>query len=147
MLSIPLLIAPSIRETPPTALNFTMEVNGKFTSYFTSAEGIGSTSQIVEHKVMSQNGQEVIQKIPGRLSWNAITLTRGLTANMDLATWRKAVEDGNVAGARSNGSISMLDRTGQVIATWEFTNAWPSELYQGEEEKVVIVVESINRVK
>lgn len=147
ILSVPLLIAPSIRDTSPTAFNYIFEVNGKFTGYFTTAGGIGSTSQIVEHKIMSQNGQEVIQKVPGRLSWNAITLTRGLTTNMDLATWRKTVEDGNITSARGNGSISMLDGTGQVIATWEFTNAWPSELCQGVEEKVVIVVETINRVK
>ena len=52
-------------------------------------------------------------------------LKRGITSNMDIWEWRKMVEDGDVAGARQNGSVVMYDQTLAEVARWNFENAWP----------------------
>jgi hypothetical protein len=44
---------------------------------------------VIEHKVVTEKGQEVVLKIPGRLKWENITLKRGITSSMDIWDWRK----------------------------------------------------------
>jgi phage tail-like protein len=57
-----------------------------------------------------------------------MTFKRGITSNMDIWTWRKQVEEGDVLGARKNGSVIMYDQTGKEVARWNFENAWPSKV-------------------
>jgi len=113
---------------PLVAFNFAIEVSGVVDGYFTEASGLGSEHEVVEHKVIGPNGQEIVKKIPGRLKWGEITLKRGITANLDFWDWRKQVEDGKVKDARRNGSIMMYDQDGAEIARWNFDNGWPSKV-------------------
>lgn len=113
------------REDPLVGFHFAVEVQGQVTGYFTEVSGLGSETDVVEHKVVNEKGVEVVMKIPGRLKWENIVLKRGITTNMDIWTWRKMVEDGDVQGARSNGSIVMYDQTLAEAARWNFENGWP----------------------
>jgi phage tail-like protein len=47
---------------------------------------------------------------------------------MDLARWRQDVEKGNIAGARSQVSIILMDNSLKEVARWNLENAWPSKL-------------------
>jgi phage tail-like protein len=113
------------REDPLVGFHFAIEIQGAVTGYFTECAGIGSEHEIIEHKVVTEAGQEVVMKIPGRLKWEDITLKRGITSNMDLWGWRKDVEDGNVESARRDGSIIMYDQHLAPVARWDFEKAWP----------------------
>src|SRR5690606_5092312 len=95
------------------------------TGYFTEVSGLGSEHEIVEHKVVNEKGVEVVMKLPGRLKWENITLKRGITSDMQIWEWRKMVENGDVKGARSNGSVTMFDQALTPVARWEFQTAWP----------------------
>lgn len=116
------------REDPILGFHFAVDVQNTVVGYFTEVSGLGSEHEIVEHKVINESGIEVVMKIPGRLKWESITLKRGITSNMDIWTWRKQVEDGDVDGARKNGSIVMYDQTLTEVARWNFENAWPSKV-------------------
>jgi phage tail-like protein len=113
------------REDPLVGFHFAIEIQGAVTGYFTECAGIGSEHEIIEHKVVTEAGQEVVMKIPGRLKWEDITLKRGITSNMDIWGWRKDVEDGNVESARRDGSIIMYDQHLAPVARWDFEKAWP----------------------
>ena len=113
------------REDPLVGFHFAVEVQGVVTGYFTECSGIGSEQEVIEHKVVTESGQEVVMKIPGRLKWENITLKRGITSNMDVWDWRKQVEDGNVDSARRDGSIIMYDQHLAPVARWDFERAWP----------------------
>lgn len=116
------------REDPLTGFNFALEVSGTISGYFTEVSGLGSEHEIVEHKVMSETGDEIVMKIPGRLKWESMTFKRCITSNMDIWDWRKQVEDGQVDSARRNGSVVMFDQSGAEVARWNFENAWPSKV-------------------
>ncbi len=116
------------REDPLIAHHFMLDVGGKITGYFTEVSGLGSETEVVEQKVVNDKGVEVVLKIPGRLKWGDITLKRGITTNLELWDWRKQVEDGDVKGARTNGSIVMYDQELAEAARWNFLNAWPSKI-------------------
>ena len=113
------------REDPLVGFHFAIDVQGQVTGYFTEVSGVGSETEVIEHKVVNEAGVEVVLKVPGRLKWENIVLKRGITSNMDIWKWRKMVEDGDVKGARADGSIIMYDQTLSEVARWNFQNAWP----------------------
>jgi phage tail-like protein len=145
------------RDTDPLlGFNFALEVQGTITGYFTECSGLGSENEIVDHKVVTDQGKEVIQKIPGRLKYNDITLKRGITAEMDIWKWRAMVEKGDMQEARKNGSVVMMDREGTPVARWDFKRAWPSKVTgptvksdsnEFGVEEAVIVFEEYERVQ
>lgn len=146
-----------LNDDPLVGFHFVVEVQGKVTGYFTEVAGLGSETEIIEHKIMSDGAKEsIVRKIPGRLKWGDITLKRGLTSNMDMWVWRKMVEDGDVSGARSDGTITMLSQDLQPVAEWTFVKGWPSKITgpapksDGNEvgiEELTIVHEGIKRIK
>lgn len=149
------VLVDTLRQDPVIGFHFSLEIMGTITGYFTEISGLGSETEPVEHKVVNPQGIEVTMKIPGRLKWEDITVKRGITSNMDLWNWRKLVEDGNVKGARKNGSVSMFDQSLLLLAKWDFLNAWPvkitgpqpkSDSNEVGVEELVITHEGITRV-
>lgn len=116
------------REDPVVSYHFALDIQGVITGYFTEVTGIGSETEVAEQKVVNEKGVQVVLKVPGRTKWGDITLKRGLTKDMGLWKWRKMVEDGDVKGARKNGSITMFDQSLKPVAQWDFQNAWPSKI-------------------
>lgn len=110
---------------PLVGFHYGIEVQGVVNGYFTECSGIGSEHELIEHKIVDDKGRESIQKIPGRLKWQDITLKRGITSNMDIWDWRDQIVQGQVEDARKNGSIVMFDQAGDEVARWNFENAWP----------------------
>src|SRR5512136_1577611 len=92
------------REDVLVGFHFALDVQGVIAGYFTEVSGIGSESEVAMSKSVNAKGVQVVMKVPGRLKWGDITLKRGLTSSMDLGKWRKMIEDGDVKGARKNGS-------------------------------------------
>jgi len=144
------------REDPLVGFLFALDVQGQIEGYFTECSGIGSESEIAEQKVVNKKGVQVVLKVPGRLKWGDITLKRGVTSDMQLWSWRKMIEDGDIKGARKNGSIIMFDQSLTPKAQWDFKNAWPSKISgpqpksDGNDislEELTIVHEYIVRVK
>ena len=145
------------RESDPlVGFQFSLDLQGQVTGFFSEVSGIGSESEIVEHKVVTDKGIEVVQKIPGRLKWNDVTLKRGITDNLEIWEWRKLVEDGTLDKARKSCSIIMYDRNYQPAARWDFENSWPSKVTGPDPkadsndfgvEEMVLVHEGMKRVK
>ena len=116
------------REDPLVGFHFALDLQGTVSGYFTECSGIGSETETTESKIVNDKGVQVVLKVPGRLKWGDITLKRGITSDMQIWKWRKMVEDGDVKGARKNGSIIMFDQALTPVAQWDFKNAWPSKV-------------------
>ncbi len=117
------------REDPLVAFKFGLEIEGKLSGFFTTVGGIGSESEVVEHKIVNPDtGETIIQKIPGRLTWTEVTLKRGVTSSIDVWDWRQQVIEGKVDDARTNCSIIAYNQSNEEIARWNFDNAWPSKV-------------------
>jgi phage tail-like protein len=147
---------PARKTDPLVGFHYGVEVQGVVKGYFTECSGLGSEHEVIEHKVIDEKGHEIVQKIPGRLKWQDITLKRGITDAMDIWDWRKKVEDGDMEGARHNGSIKMFDQNLQEVARWDFERAWPLKVtgpqLQSDSnafgvEELVITHEGLKRVK
>lgn len=115
-----------VKTDPLVSFHFSVDLQGAALGYFTEVSGIGSENEVVEHKVVEQDGHtERVMKIPGRLKWENIVCKRGITSAMDIWTWRKQVETGGIESARKNGSVVMYDEAFKEVARWNFIRAWP----------------------
>ncbi len=124
---------------------FAVELDGVQMAYFQAVSGFSNETELIDDKVVMANGQTVVRKTPGQLTWGPITLERGLTTDKALWEWRKAVIDGDTAGMRRNGSIVLYNHAGEEKARYNFTSAWPSK-WTGPSVKAddtSVVVESI----
>jgi phage tail-like protein len=143
------------REDPLVAFKFGLEIEGKLSGFFTSVNGIGSESEVIEHKIVNPDtGETIIQKLPGRMAWTDVTLKRGVTSSIDIWEWRQQVVDGKVDDARTNCSVTAYNQANEEIARWNLDNAWPSkvvgpEMDSGSQdymiEEVTIVHEGMAR--
>ena len=115
-------------EDPLLGFSFLLDAGGKAAGYFTECSGVGSENEIIEHKVVDENGNDVIRKIPGRLKWQDVTLKRGITSDLEIWAWRQEVVDGKIGDARQDITITMLDTEGNQRALWNFSKAWPSKV-------------------
>lgn len=144
------------QEDPLTSFHFFVEIKSVFAGAFREASGLGSENEVIDYKGATEKGESTVQKVPGRLKWDNITLKRGLTSSLELWKWRKKVEEGKVKDARTNGSIILYSQDNTEVARWNFKNAWPSKLSgpslnaQNNEiaiEELIIVHEGIERAK
>ncbi len=106
---------------------FALELDSVVIGYFRSIDGLGSDTEVIDHKVVDEQGREALVKVPGRTTFSDVTLSKALRANdRELWDWRQQVVDGDWQGARRNGSIVLFDPAGNEVARWNFFNAWPS---------------------
>jgi len=116
------------REDPLVGFHFSVDIQGVVKGYFTEVSGLGSETELIEQKVVNEKGKDIVLKVPGRLKWENIVLKRGITSSMDIWTWRKKVEDGDVDSNRHDGSITMYNQNLDPVAIWNFYKAWPSKV-------------------
>lgn len=135
---------------------FGITIDGVSNAYFLEVGGIGSETEVIDHKVVGEKGQESVRKVPGRLKWGDISLKRGLTGNLDFWEWFTAVETGKIDKNRRDGTITMYDQAGEAVAEWTFDKAWPSKISgpsiksdsgQIGLEEMTLVHEGIRRTK
>jgi phage tail-like protein len=109
------------------AFYFSLELPGHQVANFKECDGLGSESDVVEHKSVDAKGKPSIQKIPGITHWPDITLKRGIDKNMELWTWREKVIASGATEARTDVTITILDATGAPLTTFSVVAAWPSK--------------------
>ena len=114
------------RVDPYMSFRFLVEIDGITEAQFSECTGFGSNVEVVEYR---EGGDPIhVRKLPGKMSYTDITLKWGTTdqtgSNL-LYAWHKTVIDGQIE--RKNGSIIMLNETGQQRVRWNFFNAWPSK--------------------
>ena len=110
---------------PLVGFQYLIEVSGIISGYFTECSGLGSETELIEHKIINEKGNEEIRMLPGRLKWEQIKLKRGITDELDIWDWRKLVVEGKMEDARMNGSIIMLNQQLEPVAQWDFERGWP----------------------
>lgn len=107
---------------------FLFEVDGVDIGSFMEVNGLEVS---VETEDVSEGGQNsYVHKLPGRMTWPNITLKRGVTQQDELLKWlndssgEKFAANGNKL-ARKSAAITLLDRTGKRLMSWDFVDAFP----------------------
>jgi len=111
------------RVDPYRNFRFLVEIKGITVAGFSECSGFGSSVEVVEYR---EGGEPItVRKLPGKVSYPDITLKWGCTDSMDLYKWHLAVIQGKIQ--RSDGSIFILNDTGDKTGEWDFFSGWPTK--------------------
>jgi len=113
------------RRDPYRGYNFLVEIDGITRAGFRECSGLDSTQDPIEYR--EGNEGLTARKLPGLNKYSNISLKWGITDDAELWDWRQQVMDGNIAGARKNGSIVLMDDTGEEKVRWNFREGWPTK--------------------
>jgi phage tail-like protein len=110
---------------------FGIEIDGVTIAQFREVGGISAEIQVIELRENKVGGLPTMKKLPGAKKYGDLTLKRGRTDNKALWDWMKQVQDGNIEGARKNGSVVLFDYQRGETSRFNFTNGWPSKVSLG----------------
>ena len=111
------------RKDPYRGYNFKLEIDGIQRNGFRECSGLDAKSDPIDYR----EGDEKVYtncKLPGQTKYSNISLKMGKTDDKDLWEWRKKVIDGKTE--RKNGSIILMNESGEEKVRWNFVNGWPT---------------------
>jgi phage tail-like protein len=111
------------RNDPYRAYNFIIEIDSITRAGFRECSGLDSTQTPIEYR--EGTDPLTVRKLPGMVTYANLTLARGVTDDVELWEWRAAAQKGQLE--RRNGSVVLLDDTGEEQARWNFREGWPSK--------------------
>jgi phage tail-like protein len=147
---------PKLEDDSLASHRFYVEIDGTAIGRFQEVSGLTSEVKVIEQPYNNSKGLHSIKKTPGNYVPATIKLKRGLDLNMELYKWhQKIVQDGDVPGARKNGSVVFCGYDTKEVARYNFKNAWVSKYSGGSgkaggseiiAEEVDIITEELVRV-
>lgn len=109
------------RKDPFRSFNFSVELDGITRASFRECSGLDASQDPIEYREGTEG--PTARKLPGLNKYSNITLKWGMTDDTELWAWRKKAMTGKVE--RKNGSIVLLDESGEEKLRWNFREAWP----------------------
>ena len=121
------------RHDPYKNFKFRVKWDGKYVAGVSKVGGFKRTTEVVKHREGADPSSS--RKSPGRTEYDAITLERGVTHDLEFEKWANKVWDVN-SGAGSEVSlkdfrkdviIEFLNESGQVAIAYHVYRCWVSE--------------------
>ncbi len=116
---------PASRRDPFKNFSFLVEIDGIASSAFTSVTGLAAEVEVIEYREGSDPVSSS-RKLPGRVEYPNVTLSRGITTSSDLWDWWQTVVNGSVQ--RRNVAITLLDDSRTPVLRWLLRNAWIAKI-------------------
>jgi phage tail-like protein len=110
------------RKDPYRNYNFRLEIDGITRAGFQECSGLDSSQDPIEYR----EGTDPLtaRKLFGLVTYSNITLRWGISDDAELWEWRQQIASGNAE--RKNGSIVLMDDTGDEKVRWNFREGWPT---------------------
>ena len=109
---------------PYRGYNFRLEIDGITRAGFREASGLDSTQDPIQYREGTDRPLTQ-RKMPGLNTYSNISLKWGISDDAEFWAWRLKSMQGQVE--RKNGSIVLMDDTGEAKMRWNFVNGWPTK--------------------
>ncbi|MFD8014397.1 phage tail protein [Streptomyces sp. NPDC058955] len=121
------------RFDPYKNFKFRVKWDGRYVAGVSKVSALKRTTEIVEHRDGAD--PSTARKSPGRTKYEAITLTRGVTHDLEFEQWANKVWNfGSGLGAevslkdfRKDLIIELYNEAGQLVLAYKVFRAWVSE--------------------
>ncbi len=121
------------RFDPYKNFKFRIKWDGKYVAGLSKMTALKRTTKLIEHR--EGGDPSANRKSPGRTTYDAITLSRGVTHDLEFEKWANNVWNyNNKAGAevslkdfRKDILIEVLNEAGQVAIQYNVFRCWVSE--------------------
>ena len=124
---------------PYRGFNFIVEIEGVSSAQFAEVTVPEAEITVVEYR---EGGDKTsaTRKLPGRLRYGNVVLKRGVSGDLALVDWFRAIAAGDFQPR--NVSIVLLDAERQPVIRWNVREAWPTKYdvsdLNGKSNEVVI---------
>jgi phage tail-like protein len=120
--------APKTRQRydPYKNYKFRVKWDGRIVAGITHVSGLKRSTEVIEYR---QGTGGPPQKLPGRTSYEPITLERGITRDLAFEAWAKQVMAGGAPSVklRKEVRIEVYSEAGALMLAYEVHRCWPSE--------------------
>ena len=121
------------RLDPYRNFKFRLKWDGKYVYGGSKLSGLKRTTEVVEHR--SVGDPSTSYKSPGRTKYEAITLERGVTQDMDFHDWAGLVwklgsglgPEVSLASFRKDFDLEFYNEAGQLVIAYKIYRCWVSE--------------------
>lgn len=121
------------RFDPYKNFKFRVKWDGRYVAGISKVSALKRTTEVVEHR--EGGDPSVSRRSPGRTSFEAITLERGVTHDVEFEQWANKVWNyGAGAGAevslkdfRKDLVLDFFNEAGQLVISYRIFRAWVSE--------------------
>lgn len=118
------------RQDPLRNFRFRVEIDGVQVASFSEVTIEPTTTAVIEYR---EGGEPpAVRKLPGLTKYGNVTLKRGVTPSLELFNWHRLVATGQIANARRNVVIIVLDDSGTEAARFVVSDAWPAKYDPGD---------------
>jgi phage tail-like protein len=111
---------------------FLIKWDGKVVAGLSKMSALKRTTEVVKHR--TGGDPSTSHKSPGRTEFEAITLERGVTHDLEFENWANRVKFGaglggevSLAKFRKDIIIELLNEAGQVVIAYKVFRCWVSE--------------------
>jgi phage tail-like protein len=121
------------RFDPYKNFKFRVKWDGRYVAGVSKVSGLKRTTEVVEHR--EGGDPSTSRKSPGRVKFEAITLERGVTHDLEFEQWANKVWNfGSGLGAevslkdfRKDLIVELYNEAGQLVLAYKVFRAWVSE--------------------
>src|ERR1700759_2588418 len=121
------------RFDPYKNFKFRVKWDGKYVAGISKVGGLKRTTEVVKHR--DGGDPSTSRKSPGRTEFDAITLERGVTHDLEFERWankvwdysHKAPQESSLKDFRKDLLLEIWNEAGQPAITYKIYRAWVSE--------------------
>jgi len=114
-------MATAERKDPLAGFRFRIELDGLVVGGFTEVSGLQAEMETEDYREGGVN--DYVHKLPKLTKYPNMSLKRGLTSSDELWNWFRDSKNGKIK--RRNGSLIVLDASGNESWRWNFSQAYP----------------------
>ncbi|WP_217242485.1 phage tail protein [Streptomyces sp. AC555_RSS877] len=111
-----------------TSHNFGLQIDGVMVEYLQEVSGLSQEQDVIEYQQVSAQGKPVTKKMPGVKKAGDCTVVRGMTQSKAFDEWITQSVAGQMATARKNASIIVMDYQNNPVKRYNMRNAWCSKI-------------------
>jgi phage tail-like protein len=111
------------RLDPYKSYQFQLKFDGSYVAGLSKISPFKRSSDVVKHR--SGGDPSTAHKSPGRTTYEAITLERGLTEDLTFHDW--AGSEVSLASSRKDLDLEIYNEAGQLEETYKIYRCWVSE--------------------
>jgi len=123
----------SNRFDPYKNFKFRVKWDGRYVAGVSKVSAFSRSTEVVEHR--EGGDPSSVRKSPGQSSYEAITLERGVTHDINFEQWANKVwnvqgglgQEVSLADFRKDIVIEMYNEAGQLVIAYNVYRCWPSE--------------------
>jgi phage tail-like protein len=121
------------RFDPYRNFKFRVKWNGRYVAGVSKVSALQRTTEVVEHREGGDPGSR--RKSPGRTTFAAVALERGVTHDIEFERWANSVwhvgagrgPKASRRDLRTDVIVELHDEAGRLVSAWKLRRCWVSE--------------------